>query len=172
MLEEEGALVRVEDRVIPTPFGDRSGVTIEPWLTDQWYVDAAKLALPATPGGEERRHQDRARDLGQDLVQLARKYPALVRLAPAVVGAPDSGLVRTARHAADDELSLHFGVTSHAAYGFEVWLESNCCRAEDQTGSRSRKQRANYEIITGEVKIGEARPDRRSSVCAVKLEAR
>src|SRR5262249_46209603 len=47
MLEDEGALVRVEDRVIPTPFGDRSGVVIEPWLTDQWYVDAAKLALPA-----------------------------------------------------------------------------------------------------------------------------
>src|SRR5437764_2159595 len=46
-LEDEGALVRVEDRVIPTPFGDRSGVTIEPWLTYQWYVDAAKLALPA-----------------------------------------------------------------------------------------------------------------------------
>jgi valyl-tRNA synthetase len=46
-LEEEGALIRVEDRVIPTPFGDRSGVVIEPWLTDQWYVDAAKLALPA-----------------------------------------------------------------------------------------------------------------------------
>jgi valyl-tRNA synthetase len=46
-LEEEGALVRVEDRVIPTPFGDRSGVVIEPWLTDQWYVDAVKLALPA-----------------------------------------------------------------------------------------------------------------------------
>jgi valyl-tRNA synthetase len=46
-LEEEGALVGVEHRVIPTPFGDRSGVVIEPWLTDQWYVDAAKLALPA-----------------------------------------------------------------------------------------------------------------------------
>jgi valyl-tRNA synthetase len=46
-LEDEGALVRVEDRVIPTPFGDRSGVVIEPWLTDQWYVDAARLALPA-----------------------------------------------------------------------------------------------------------------------------
>jgi valyl-tRNA synthetase len=46
-LEEEGALVLVEDRVIPTPYGDRSGVVIEPWLTDQWYVDAAKLALPA-----------------------------------------------------------------------------------------------------------------------------
>ena len=47
MLEDEGALVHVEDRVIPTPFGDRSGAVIEPWLTDQWYVDAAKLALPA-----------------------------------------------------------------------------------------------------------------------------
>jgi valyl-tRNA synthetase len=47
LLEAEGALVRVEDRVIPTPYGDRSGVVIEPWLTDQWYVDAAKLALPA-----------------------------------------------------------------------------------------------------------------------------
>ena len=46
-LEDEGALVRVEDRVIPTPFGDRSGAAIEPWLTDQWYVDAAKLAMPA-----------------------------------------------------------------------------------------------------------------------------
>ncbi|WP_375398417.1 valine--tRNA ligase [uncultured Sphingomonas sp.] len=47
MLEEEGALVRVEDRVIQTPYGDRSGVVIEPWLTDQWYVDAATLAKPA-----------------------------------------------------------------------------------------------------------------------------
>lgn len=46
-LEAEGALLRVEDRVIPTPFGDRSQVVIEPWLTDQWYVDAATLALPA-----------------------------------------------------------------------------------------------------------------------------
>src|SRR5438270_1840951 len=43
-LDDEGALVRVEDRVIPTPFGDRSGVAIEPWLTDQWYVDAGRLA--------------------------------------------------------------------------------------------------------------------------------
>ena len=46
-LEAEGALVRVEDRTIQTPYGDRSGVVIEPWLTDQWYVDAATLAKPA-----------------------------------------------------------------------------------------------------------------------------
>jgi len=47
MLETDGALVSVEDRVIPTPYGDRSGVVIEPWLTDQWYVDAKTLAGPA-----------------------------------------------------------------------------------------------------------------------------
>jgi valyl-tRNA synthetase len=42
-----GLLDQVEDRVIQTPYGDRSGVVIEPWLTDQWYVDAATLAQPA-----------------------------------------------------------------------------------------------------------------------------
>jgi valyl-tRNA synthetase len=47
MLEAEGLLEKVEDRVIQTPYGDRSGVVIEPWLTDQWYVDAATLAKPA-----------------------------------------------------------------------------------------------------------------------------
>tara|TARA_B110001454_G_scaffold205049_1_gene214321 strand:+ start:81 stop:3005 length:2925 start_codon:yes stop_codon:yes gene_type:complete len=36
-----------EPRSIQTPYGDRSGVVIEPWLTDQWYVDAATLAQPA-----------------------------------------------------------------------------------------------------------------------------
>jgi valyl-tRNA synthetase len=33
-----------EPRQIATPFGDRGGVVIEPWLTDQWYVNAAELA--------------------------------------------------------------------------------------------------------------------------------
>jgi len=57
MLEAEGALVSVEDRVIPTPYGDRSGVVIEPWLTDQWYVDVKPLAervIAATKAGEIR----------------------------------------------------------------------------------------------------------------------
>ncbi|BAK67826.1 valyl-tRNA synthetase [Sphingobium sp. SYK-6] len=47
MMEEAGLLERTEDRTIQTPYGDRSGVVIEPWLTDQWYVDAATLARPA-----------------------------------------------------------------------------------------------------------------------------
>ncbi len=36
-----------EEKMIPQPFGDRSGVVIEPMLTEQWYVNAAELAKPA-----------------------------------------------------------------------------------------------------------------------------
>ncbi len=39
--------VESEPRIIQTPYGDRGGVVIEPWLTDQWYVDAETLAKPA-----------------------------------------------------------------------------------------------------------------------------
>ena len=37
----------VEDKKIMQPFGDRSKVVIEPMLTDQWFVDAAKIVGPA-----------------------------------------------------------------------------------------------------------------------------
>ncbi len=45
---KEGDVVEhdAEPRTIQTPFGDRGGVVIEPWLTDQWYVDAETLAQP------------------------------------------------------------------------------------------------------------------------------
>ncbi|QHD65781.1 valine--tRNA ligase [Sphingobium yanoikuyae] len=43
--EGEEIAADFEPRTIQTPFGDRSGVVIEPWLTDQWYVDAGKLAV-------------------------------------------------------------------------------------------------------------------------------
>ena len=37
----------IEAKTIQMPYGDRSGVVVEPWLTDQWYVNAGKLAKPA-----------------------------------------------------------------------------------------------------------------------------
>mgnify|MGYP001484223981 CR=1 FL=1 len=43
-VDKEGNEHDAEPRTIQTPFGDRGGVVIEPWLTDQWYVDAEKLA--------------------------------------------------------------------------------------------------------------------------------
>ena len=47
LIDAEGLLEKIEERVIVTPYGDRGGVVIEPWLTDQWYVDAKTLAQPA-----------------------------------------------------------------------------------------------------------------------------
>ncbi|MCQ8186377.1 valine--tRNA ligase [Parvularcula maris] len=46
-IEELGLSRGVEDKLIMQPFGDRSGVVIEPMLTDQWWVDAKTLAGPA-----------------------------------------------------------------------------------------------------------------------------
>ena len=46
-VDKEGVEHDAEPRTIQTPYGDRSGEVIEPWLTDQWYVDAATLAQPA-----------------------------------------------------------------------------------------------------------------------------
>ena len=48
MRTEDAQLVPlVESKKIMQPFGDRSGVVIEPMLTDQWFVDAAKVVGPA-----------------------------------------------------------------------------------------------------------------------------
>ncbi|MDB5681129.1 MAG: valine--tRNA ligase, partial [Sphingomonas bacterium] len=46
-IDADGLMIGVEDKKVMQPFGDRSGAVIEPWLTDQWYVDAATLAKPA-----------------------------------------------------------------------------------------------------------------------------
>jgi valyl-tRNA synthetase len=42
-----GLLDKVVDHTLNVPRGDRSGVVIEPYLTDQWYVDAKEMAKPA-----------------------------------------------------------------------------------------------------------------------------
>jgi valyl-tRNA synthetase len=57
MLEAHGFLAAVEPHTHMVPHGDRSGVVVEPWLTDQWYVDVAALAegaLAAVRDGDTR----------------------------------------------------------------------------------------------------------------------
>ena len=46
-MEALGLLEKIEDNPMTIPYGDRSGVVIEPWLMDQWFVDAKTLAGPA-----------------------------------------------------------------------------------------------------------------------------
>ncbi|WP_373087625.1 valine--tRNA ligase [Sneathiella sp.] len=46
-MESLGLLEKIEDHAHTVPYGDRSGVVIEPLLTDQWFADAGTLAQPA-----------------------------------------------------------------------------------------------------------------------------
>jgi len=52
-IESLGLLEKIEDHPHTVPYGDRSDVIIEPWLTEQWYVDAATLAKPAIEAVEQ-----------------------------------------------------------------------------------------------------------------------
>jgi len=56
-LEEQGYLEKIEDHTHAVPHGDRGGVPIEPYLTDQWYVNAAELAKPAMAAVRDGRTQ-------------------------------------------------------------------------------------------------------------------
>ena len=44
-LTQLGLLIKEEKQEMVIPYGDRSGVIIEPWLTDQWFCNAKKLAI-------------------------------------------------------------------------------------------------------------------------------
>ena len=79
------------------PHGDRSGVVVEPFLTDQWYVDAKTLAQPAIKAVEQGDTVFTPQELGEDLFRVAEEHRALVHLAPALVGPPHPGLVWAGR---------------------------------------------------------------------------
>ncbi|MBA3988591.1 MAG: valine--tRNA ligase [Idiomarina sp.] len=53
--EEKGLLHAIENHTNKVPMGDRSGVVIEPFLTDQWYVRVAPMAKEATAAVEDGR---------------------------------------------------------------------------------------------------------------------
>jgi valyl-tRNA synthetase len=54
-LDAAGQLEKVEEHTLMVPHHDRSGVIIEPWLTDQWFCDARALAGPAIAAVEDGR---------------------------------------------------------------------------------------------------------------------
>jgi valyl-tRNA synthetase len=54
-LEASGLIDKIEPTTHVVPHGDRSGAVLEPYLTDQWYVDAKTLAQPAMAAVRERK---------------------------------------------------------------------------------------------------------------------
>jgi valyl-tRNA synthetase len=64
-MEAEGLLDKVEPHTHAVPYGDRGGVPVEPFLTEQWYADAKKLAeapLAAARDGRVTFVPERGRD--------------------------------------------------------------------------------------------------------------
>ena len=57
MMALAGLLAKIEPHAHMVPHGDRSNAVIEPWLTDQWYVDAKTLAEPALAAVRDGRTQ-------------------------------------------------------------------------------------------------------------------
>ena len=56
-LEALGLVEKIEPHGLSVPHGDRSNVVIEPFLTDQWYVNAKELAKPAIAAVREGKTQ-------------------------------------------------------------------------------------------------------------------
>jgi len=54
-LDAQGLIERIDEHRHSVPHGDRSGVPLEPYLTDQWFADAATLAKPCIEAVEDGR---------------------------------------------------------------------------------------------------------------------
>lgn len=52
-IEAAGLLIKIDDKVIPTPYSERGNVVVEYMVRDEWFVDAKKLAAPAIKAVEE-----------------------------------------------------------------------------------------------------------------------
>lgn len=52
-MEAQDLVAETRDTVHTVPYGDRSHIVVEPWLTDQWYVDAENLAVKAISAVED-----------------------------------------------------------------------------------------------------------------------
>ena len=64
-MEEQGLLDKIEPHTHAVPYGDRGGVPVEPYLTEQWYADAKKLAqepIAAARDGRVKFVPERGRD--------------------------------------------------------------------------------------------------------------
>ena len=92
-LERLGLLEEIAPNTHSVPHAQRGDAIIEPWLTDQWYVDAKALAEPALAAVRAGRTRFVPERLCQRLFSVARRHSTVVHFAAALVGPPDSGLV-------------------------------------------------------------------------------
>ena len=93
-LREQGLLRGEEPYEHSVPFSERSGERIEPLISLQWFCRMEELAAPAIEVVERDEVRIVPEQLQAGLSRMDAQHPALVRLAPALVGPSDPGLVR------------------------------------------------------------------------------
>ena len=77
-IEAAGLLVKIEDKIIPTPYSERGGVVVEPYLTEQWFVDAKKLsdkAIKVVEDGKIKFMPDHRYNLYMSWMKDIRQWP-------------------------------------------------------------------------------------------------
>ena len=79
------------------PHGDRSNVVIEPFLTDQWYVNAKKLAEPAIAAVREGKTNFVPKNWEKTYFNWMENIQPWCISRQLVVGPPDSGVVWAGR---------------------------------------------------------------------------
>ena len=90
-LEAQGLLEKIEDIVHAVPHDEKTKtVVLEPYLTEQWYLNVTPLAEKAIEAVEEGRTGFVPEQWAERLFQLDAQHSALVHLAPALVGPSDS----------------------------------------------------------------------------------
>ena len=88
---------KIEDHTLMVPRGDRSGAAIEPYLTDQWYVKIQPLAEPAIAAVENGSIRFVPENWSKTYFEWMHNINDWCISRPALVGAPDPGLVRRRR---------------------------------------------------------------------------
>ena len=89
-LDALGLLETIDPHTLKVPRGDRSGVVIEPLLTDQWFVAVETLAKPAIEAVENGSIQFVPQTVGKHLLCLDARSEGLVYFPPTVVGPSNS----------------------------------------------------------------------------------
>ena len=128
------------------PHGDRSGA-VDRAVADRPVVRERRRAGEARDrGGGDGQDRLRAEELGEDLLRLDAQHPALVHLAPALVGPPDPGLVR-ARTAKSSSPTTRGG-------GRRRWPRKHYGQ---RRAARQRRGRARHLVLLRAVAVLDAR---------------
>ena len=98
-LDAAGALVKIDAHLHAIPYGDRSNEVIEPYLTDQWYLDAASLAAAAIEAVEQGQTKFVPANWAKTYFDWMRNIQPWWHFAAIMVGSSDSDLVWAGRRA-------------------------------------------------------------------------